>query len=97
MIYRRCRSDRTNHQVCHCTNDVTTLKAAPVLSYAEVIAEPHMWENGYLTTMEVPGHGTKQVQGLGIKYSGTPPSTVFAAGPELGVDTDRIKKLVSKL
>ena len=68
--------------------------AAPVLSYAEVIAEPHMWENGYLTHMEVPGHGTKRVQGVAIRFAGTPVPPTMAAGPALGADTAAFETLL---
>lgn len=60
---------------------------APVRSYADVAADPGMWENGYLATMDHPEWGPTTIPGTPIRLSETPsvPSTTVA---ELGQDTE---------
>ena len=57
---------------------------APVRNYAEVAADPHVWENGYLA--EIDGEG---VVGTPIRLSDTP-AQVGGPPPELGGDTVEI-------
>ncbi len=57
------------------------LRFAPVRNYAEVAADPHVWENGYLA--EVDG---ARVVGTPIRLSDTP-ARVGDSPPELGADT----------
>jgi crotonobetainyl-CoA:carnitine CoA-transferase CaiB-like acyl-CoA transferase len=54
---------------------------APVRTYAEVAADPHVWENGYLAEVD----GVRTV-GTPIRLSATP-ARVGGPPPELGADT----------
>jgi crotonobetainyl-CoA:carnitine CoA-transferase CaiB-like acyl-CoA transferase len=61
----------------------------PVLSYAELIEEDHVWENGYLVEVEHPRLGRKATIGNPIVFHHTP-ATVPAAAPQLGEHTSQI-------
>lgn len=61
----------------------------PVLSYKELIVEPHVWENGYLVEVEHPRLGRKATFGNPVVFHRTP-ATVPAAAPELGEHTSQI-------
>jgi crotonobetainyl-CoA:carnitine CoA-transferase CaiB-like acyl-CoA transferase len=60
---------------------------APVRGYAEVMDDPQMWENGYLSVMEHPEWGNIRMPGVPIRMSDTPlkPGDTLA---ELGQDTE---------
>ena len=61
----------------------------PVLSYAELIDQPHVWKNGYLVEVEHPRLGRKTAFGNPIVFHRTPAS-VPPAAPELGEHTAQI-------
>lgn len=60
---------------------------APVRGYAEVMSDPQMWENGYLSRFEHPEWGEVRMPGVPIRMSDTPlrPGNSLA---ELGQDTE---------
>ena len=61
----------------------------PVLSYAELIEQPHVWQNGYLTEVEHPRLGRKITFGNPVIFHNTP-ATVPATAPELGEHTEEV-------
>lgn len=65
------------------------VRYAPVRNYAEVAADPQVWENGYLTTTQHPTRGEMTMVGTPIRMSGTPlvPGLV---PPELGQHTEEV-------
>lgn len=72
----------------------TRLKAAgqryaPVRGYAEVMDDPQMWENGYLSVFTHPEWGDVRMAGVPIRMSETPlvPGGTLA---ELGQDTELV-------
>ncbi|MEY4371404.1 MAG: hypothetical protein RL219_173 [Actinomycetota bacterium] len=62
---------------------------APVRGYADVVADPNMWQNGYLSTLNHPEWGEVTMPGAPIRMSDTPmiPGQFVA---ELGQDTEII-------
>ena len=60
---------------------------APVRSYADVVADQGMWDNGYLSTLDHPEWGKVTMPGTPIRLSDTPlvPGSFLA---ELGQDTE---------
>jgi crotonobetainyl-CoA:carnitine CoA-transferase CaiB-like acyl-CoA transferase len=81
-------STRTTDEWC------TELRAAghrfaPVRTYADVVADPQAWENGYLTrTTDATGNEVTTV-GSPIRLSDTP-TRVIADVPELGQHTEEV-------
>lgn len=73
---------------------VTILRAsgqrvAPVRGYADIVADPAMYENGYLARVEHPVHGDMTVVGNPLRLSDTPAQPGVVA-PELGQHTEEI-------
>ena len=60
---------------------------APVQSYADVVADPQAWVNGYLIDLPHPEHGTIRVAGSPIQF-GRRPTVPQGAPPELGQHTE---------
>lgn len=62
---------------------------APVRGYAEVMDDPQMWENGYLSVLKHPEWGDVRMPGTPIRMSETPlrPGETIA---ELGQDTEMV-------
>jgi CoA:oxalate CoA-transferase len=62
---------------------------APVRGYADVMDDPQMWENGYLSVLEHPEWGDVRMAGVPIRMSDTPlkPGAFLA---ELGQDTELV-------
>jgi len=62
---------------------------APVRGYADVMADPQMWENGYLSVLQHPEWGDVRMPGVPIRMSDTPlvPGSTIA---ELGQDTELV-------
>ena len=62
---------------------------APVRGYAEVMDDPQMWENGYLSVLKHPEWGDVRMAGVPIRMSETPlkPGGFVA---ELGQDTELV-------
>lgn len=65
------------------------VRYAPVRDYAEVAADPQVWENGYLTKTQHPTRGEMTTVGTPIRMSETPlvPGTI---APELGQHTEEV-------
>ena len=61
-----------------------------VQNYAELLADPQVAANGYLTAVDVPGFGTAQVVTNVVQLSDTPGSGVRRPPPELGEHTSEI-------
>lgn len=62
---------------------------APVRGYADIAADPQVWENGYLAQVDHPEWGATRVIGNPIRLSATPTRPGVAA-PELGQHTESI-------
>jgi len=62
-----------------------SLRHAPVRDYAGVIADPGVWENGYLTRTA----DGDPVVASAVRFSGTPARTGEVA-PELGQHTEEV-------
>ena len=62
---------------------------APVRSYAEVVADAGMWENGYLSEIDHPVWGRATMPGVPIRMSDTPMAP-GATLPELGENTEEL-------
>ena len=64
------------------------LRYAPVRDHAQVIADPAVWENGYLAKVEGPT-GEISVVAAPVRFSDTPARSP-AVAPELGQHTEEI-------
>ena len=64
------------------------LRFAPVRDHAEVVADPAVWANGYLTKAHGPD-GEVDVVAAPVSFSDTPASAP-ATAPELGQHTEEI-------
>ena len=64
------------------------LRFAPVRTHTDVIADPAVWDNGYLATVDGPA-GEERVVAAPVRFSDTPARpSVFA--PELGQHTEEV-------
>jgi formyl-CoA transferase len=61
---------------------------APVQSYADVLADPQAWANGYLVELPHPVYGTTRVAGCPIQF-GRRPAEPAGPAPELGQHTEQ--------
>jgi crotonobetainyl-CoA:carnitine CoA-transferase CaiB-like acyl-CoA transferase len=61
---------------------------APVQSYADVVADPQAWANGYLVELPHPVYGTIKVAGSPIQFGRTP-TVPQGPAPELGQHTEQ--------
>jgi crotonobetainyl-CoA:carnitine CoA-transferase CaiB-like acyl-CoA transferase len=67
------------------------LRFAPVRDHAQVVADPDVWANGYLTEVvdeNDPGHPVRVVAGP-VRFSDTPAASP-ALAPELGQHTEEV-------
>ncbi len=64
------------------------IRHAPVRSYAEVAADPGVWDNGYLARIDTPA-GPADVVASPVRFSGTP-ARAGSVAPELGQHTEEI-------
>ena len=60
---------------------------APVQTYADIVNDPQALENGYITELPHPTHGTIRVAGSPIQF-GRQPTTPQGPPPELGDHTE---------
>jgi crotonobetainyl-CoA:carnitine CoA-transferase CaiB-like acyl-CoA transferase len=67
-------------------NDVP---CGPVAKYADVVENPQVLANGYITSIDHPNLGPLRTTGVPIHLSGTPPPAVRPA-PELGQHTEEV-------
>ncbi|MEA3216457.1 MAG: hypothetical protein QOJ19_2613 [Acidimicrobiia bacterium] len=67
----------------------TRQRFAPVNDYAQLVADPQPWENGYLVQAEHPELGSIPVIGSPIHFSETP-AEPGAAAPDLGRHTEEV-------
>ena len=65
------------------------VRCAPVRDYAEIAADPQVFENGYLTKAQHPQHGEITIVGSPLRMSDTP-TTPSAYAPELGEHTEEV-------
>jgi crotonobetainyl-CoA:carnitine CoA-transferase CaiB-like acyl-CoA transferase len=61
----------------------------PVLSYSELVDEPHVWVNGYLAHVDHPKYGRKQTFGQPVVFHSTP-APAPGMSPRLGEHTDEV-------
>ena len=80
--------ERTTAEWCEVLRNAGQ-RYAPVRGYAEVMADPQMWENGYLSVLQHPEWGDVRMAGVPIRMSETPlkPGSFLA---ELGQDTELV-------
>lgn len=64
------------------------IRHAPVRDYAEVAADPGIWDNGYLARVDTPA-GPADVVASPVRFSATPASP-GAVAPELGQHTEEV-------
>jgi crotonobetainyl-CoA:carnitine CoA-transferase CaiB-like acyl-CoA transferase len=64
-------------------------RCAPVRDYAAIVADPEMYENGYLVKVQDPERGEMTVVGSPLRMSDTPMVPSVRA-PELGEHTEEI-------
>jgi crotonobetainyl-CoA:carnitine CoA-transferase CaiB-like acyl-CoA transferase len=62
---------------------------APVRGYPEIVADPQVYENGYLFKADHPTYGPMTIVGTPIRMSETPIEVAITA-PELGEHTEEI-------
>lgn len=67
----------------------TGARFAPVNSYSDVVLDPQVWDNGYLTTALDSDGSEVRVVGNPIRFSATPMRT-SAIAPELGQHTEEV-------
>ena len=65
------------------------LRHAPVRDHAEVIADPSVWTNGYLTTVKDRDGTDTRVVVPPVRFSQTP-ARAGGAAPELGEHTEEV-------
>ncbi|MBI5946953.1 MAG: CoA transferase [Chloroflexi bacterium] len=65
------------------------IPCGPVNGYADLEADPQVRANGYLATVDVPGHGPIRVVGPSVELSLTP-AAVKTAAPDLGQHTEEV-------
>jgi formyl-CoA transferase/CoA:oxalate CoA-transferase len=67
------------------------VRHAPVRDHADVVADPSVWENGYLAEVDDPAYpgGTAKVVASAVRFSETPART-SAHAPELGANTEEV-------
>jgi formyl-CoA transferase/CoA:oxalate CoA-transferase len=67
------------------------LRYAPVRDHAQVVADPAIWENGYLIEVDDPAEPTGRVRVVNtpVRFSATPSSPGVRA-PELGQHTEEV-------
>jgi crotonobetainyl-CoA:carnitine CoA-transferase CaiB-like acyl-CoA transferase len=80
-------SRRTTGEWCQILG-AAGLRYAPVRDHAEVVADPGVWENGYLAQVEGPT-GAIAVVGSPVRFSDTPARSA-ASAPELGQHTEEV-------
>jgi crotonobetainyl-CoA:carnitine CoA-transferase CaiB-like acyl-CoA transferase len=68
--------------------DAAGLRFAPVRDHAEVVADPAVWENGYLAKVQTPS-GEETIVATPVRFSDTP-SQPRGAPPELGQHTEEV-------
>ena len=80
--------ERTTAEWCEVLRNAGQ-RYAPVRGYAEVMDDPQMWENGYLSVLQHPEWGDVRMAGVPIRMSETPlkPGSFLA---ELGQDTELV-------
>ncbi|MBO0730736.1 MAG: CoA transferase [Acidimicrobiaceae bacterium] len=64
------------------------IRHAPVRNHQEVVADPDMWANGYLATVETPD-GPRRVVAAPVAFGRTP-VTPPGVAPELGQHTEEV-------
>jgi crotonobetainyl-CoA:carnitine CoA-transferase CaiB-like acyl-CoA transferase len=64
-------------------------RCAPVRDYAAIVADPEMYENGYLVKVQDPERGEFTVVGSPLRMSDTP-TVPSVRAPELGEHTEEI-------
>jgi len=69
--------------------DHSSLAWAPLRNYADVISDPHILENEFITNLNHPNKGRLQYLGLPVHLSKTP-GKVRMPAPELGQHTEEI-------
>jgi crotonobetainyl-CoA:carnitine CoA-transferase CaiB-like acyl-CoA transferase len=65
------------------------LPAAPMLTTAEVLGDPHVQQMGFLNRVEYPGAGEVPITGTPFDLSATP-GTIRHRAPLLGEHTDEV-------
>lgn len=78
---------RTTAEWCRLLADAG-IRHAPVRDYAQVAADPGVWDNGYLARVDTPD-GPADVVATPVRFSGTPARS-GATAPELGQHTEEI-------
>ena len=78
---------RTTAEWCRLLADAG-IRHAPVRDYAQVAADPGVWDNGYLTRVDTPD-GPADVVATPVRFSDTPARS-GAKAPELGQHTEEI-------
>jgi formyl-CoA transferase/CoA:oxalate CoA-transferase len=78
---------RTTQEWCHLLG-AAGIRHAPVRTHAEVVADPSVWENGYLQRVPTPA-GEVTVVASPVRFSRTPART-GALAPELGQHTEEV-------
>jgi formyl-CoA transferase len=76
---------RTTAEWCELLREAG-VRHAPVRNYAEVVADPGSWENGYFSMCD---DGGEQVVGSPVRFTGTP-ARVLGPAPELGQHTEEV-------
>jgi len=83
----RALSAKPTNDWCRLLSDAG-IRHAPVRDYSEVVADPGVWDNGYLTRAAGPS-GEVTVVGSPVRFSDTP-AQPGAIAPELGQNTEEV-------
>lgn len=81
-------SQREKHEVMQALQGVG-VAAGPVLTYAEILSDPHIKERGFFETITRPVTGTHPYPGFPAKLSETP-VTIRRPAPTLGQDNEHV-------
>jgi crotonobetainyl-CoA:carnitine CoA-transferase CaiB-like acyl-CoA transferase len=87
-VLREAFSERSTEEWCKLLGSAG-LRFAPVRDHAEVIADPGVWENGYLRSVVSASGGEVTVPGSPVRF-GTNATRAAADPPELGQHTEEV-------
>ena len=87
LVAQWCRTLTRDDVVERCA--AAGIVAAPVNTYAECVAEPHVHERDMLIETELSDGSTAPITGPAAKFSRTP-TTVRRGAPAVGADTDDV-------
>ena len=87
-VLREVFSTRSTDEWCKVLG-AAGLRFAPVRDHSDVLADPGVWENGYLRTVPSPSGEDVTVPGSPVRFGATP-ARASGSAPELGQHTEEV-------